>query len=312
MSRERDQLVEAITRQVLAALRERTSAPVAMPQAPSPVPGLAPGSVVHDPATCERCRNWGISGARGPEETRLLAAAGASRVVTTMGYCPGSDGLASLIDHTLLKPDATREEVQQLCREAAQFCFASVCVNPNWVALCRELLRDSGVKVCTVIGFPLGAHLADVKAYETRRAIEQGAEEVDMVINIGALKSRDYALVEQDIHGVVAAANGRAIVKVILETSLLSRDEKVMGCTLSKAAGADYVKTSTGFGGGGATVEDVTLMRETVGPDMGVKASGGVRTREDAERMVAAGATRLGASAGVKIVRGEAAGEGKY
>ena len=312
MSRERDQLVEAITRQVLAALRERTSAPVAMPQAPSPVPGLAPGSVVHDPATCERCRNWGISGARGPEETRLLAAAGASRVVTTMGYCPGSDGLASLIDHTLLKPDATREEVQQLCREAAQFCFASVCVNPNWVALCRELLRDSGVKVCTVIGFPLGAHLADVKAYETRRAIEQGAEEVDMVINIGALKSRDYALVEQDIHGVVAAANGRAIVKVILETSLLSRDEKVMGCTLSKAAGADYVKTSTGFGGGGATVEDVTLMSETVGPDMGVKASGGVRTREDAERMVAAGATRLGASAGVKIVRGEAAGEGKY
>ena len=312
MSRERDQLVEAITRQVLAALRERTNAPVAMPQAPSPVPGLAPGSVVHDPATCERCRNWGISGARGPEETRLLAAAGASRVVTTMGYCPGSDGLASLIDHTLLKPDATREEVQQLCREAAQFCFASVCVNPNWVALCRELLRDSGVKVCTVIGFPLGAHLADVKAYETRRAIEQGAEEVDMVINIGALKSRDYALVEQDIHGVVAAANGRAIVKVILETSLLSRDEKVMGCTLSKAAGADYVKTSTGFGGGGATVEDVTLMRETVGPDMGVKASGGVRTREDAERMVAAGATRLGASAGVKIVRGEAAGEGKY
>ena len=312
MSRERDQLVEAITRQVLAALRERTNAPVAVPQAPSPVPGLAPGSVVNDPATCERCRNWGISGARGPEETRLLAAAGASRVVTTMGYCPGSDGLASLIDHTLLKPDATREEVQQLCREAAQFCFASVCVNPNWVALCRELLRDSGVKVCTVIGFPLGAHLADVKAYETRRAIEQGAEEVDMVINIGALKSRDYALVEQDIHGVVAAANGRAIVKVILETSLLSRDEKVMGCTLSKAAGADYVKTSTGFGGGGATVEDVTLMRETVGPDMGVKASGGVRTREDAERMVAAGATRLGASAGVKIVRGEAAGEGKY
>jgi hypothetical protein len=138
----------------------------------------------------------------------LLAAAGASRVVATMGYCPASDGLASLIDHTLLKPDATREEVEQLCREAAQFCFASVCVNPNWVALCRELLRNSGVKVCTVIGFPLGAHLPDVKTYETRRALEQGAEEVDMVINIGALKSRDYALVEQDIHGVVGAAGG--------------------------------------------------------------------------------------------------------
>jgi deoxyribose-phosphate aldolase len=262
---------------------------------------------------------------RGPDETRLLAAAGASRVVATMGYCPASDGLASLIDHTLLKPDATREEVEQLCREAAQFCFASVCVNPNWVALCRELLRGSGVKVCTVIGFPLGAHLPDIKAYETRRAIEQGAEEVDMVLNIGALKSRDYALVEQDIHGVVTAAaqaagragaghtaESRVLVKVILETSLLTRDEKVMGSTLAKAAGADFVKTSTGFAGGGATVEDVQLMRETVGPEMGVKASGGVRTKEDAEKMVAAGATRLGASAGVKIVRGEAAGEGKY
>jgi deoxyribose-phosphate aldolase len=229
-----------------------------------------------------------------------------------MGYCPASDGLASLIDHTLLKPDATREEVEQLCREAAQFCFASVCVNPNWVPLCRELLRGSGVKVCTVIGFPLGAHMPDVKAYEAKRAIEQGAEEVDMVLNIGALKSKDYSLVEQDIHGVVGAASGRAIVKVILETALLSHDEKVMGCTLAKAAGADFVKTSTGFGGGGATVEDITLMRETVGPEMGIKASGGVRTKEDAEKMVAAGATRIGASAGVKIVRGEAAGEGKY
>lgn len=315
MSEERDRLVELITRQVMDALRAggpgSGSAPPMMPPR-GPAPTLAPGTVVHDPATCERCRNWGVTGVRGPAETRLLAEAGASRVVATMGYCPESDGLASLIDHTLLKPDATKEEVEQLCREAAQFCFASVCVNPNWVALCRELLRASGVKVCTVIGFPLGAHLPDVKAYETRRAIEQGAEEVDMVINIGALKSRDYALVEQDIHGVVGAASGRAIVKVILETALLSRDEKVMGCTLSKAAGADYVKTSTGFGGGGATVEDITLMRETVGPEMGVKASGGVRTREDAEKMVAAGATRLGASAGVKIVRGEAAGEGKY
>ena len=218
--------------------------------------------------------------------------------------------IARHIDHTLLKPDATREEVEQLCREAAQFCFASVCVNPNWVSLCREMLRNSGVKVCTVIGFPLGAHVPDVKAYETRRAVEQGAEEVDMVINVGALKSKDYALVEQDIHSVVQAAGKGVIVKVILETSLLTRDEKLMGCSLSKAAGADYVKTSTGFAGGGATVEDVQLMRETVGPEMGVKASGGVRTRSDAEAMVAAGATRLGASAGVKIVRGEA-NEGK-
>jgi deoxyribose-phosphate aldolase len=315
---DREQLVELITRQVMAALAGR-GAPAPTPAAPATgdpgvhaALGLPAGAVVHDPATCERCRNWGVAGVRGPEETRVLAAAGASRVVATMGYCPASDGLAGLIDHTLLKPDATREEVEQLCREAAQFCFASVCVNPNWVALCRELLRGSGVRVCTVIGFPLGAHLPDTKAYETRRALEQGAEEVDMVINIGALKSRDYALVEQDIHGVVTAAAGRAIVKVILETALLSRDEKVMGCTLAKAAGADFVKTSTGFGGGGATVEDIQLMRETVGPEMGVKASGGVRTKEDAERMVAAGATRIGASAGVKIVRGEAAGEGKY
>ncbi len=316
MSGDREQLVELITRQVLAALKTQDAGGARMSAPRAAEIGhamtLPVGAVVHDHTTCERCRNWGVTGARGPEETRVLAAAGASRVVTTMGYCPASDGLASLIDHTLLKPDATREEVEQLCREAAQFCFASVCVNPNWVALCRELLRNSGVKVCTVIGFPLGAHLPDTKAYETKRAIEQGAEEVDMVLNIGALKSRDYALVEQDIHGVVNAATGRAIVKVILETSLLSRDEKVMGCTLSKAAGADFVKTSTGFGGGGATVEDIQLMRETVGPEMGVKASGGVRTRDDAEKMVAAGATRLGASAGVKIVRGEAAGEGKY
>jgi deoxyribose-phosphate aldolase len=311
MSRERDQLVDLITRQVLSAL-DSAPPPSRPATAPAPAayvhaPSLPVGAVVHDPTTCERCRNWGVTGSRGPEETRLLAEAGASRVVTTIGYCPASDGLASLIDHTLLKPEASRDEIEQLCREAAQFCFASVCVNPNWVSLCREMLRGSGVKVCTVIGFPLGAHLPDVKAFETRRAVEQGAEEVDMVINVGALKSRDYALVEQDIAGVVQAAGASTIVKVILETSLLTRDEKVMGCTLSKAAGAEYVKTSTGFAGGGATVEDVQLMRETVGPDMGVKASGGVRTREDAEKMVAAGATRLGASAGVKIVRGEAA-----
>ena len=301
MSRERDRLVDEITRQVLSALDS--------PSARGPAPRAAEPHT-HDHATCDRCRAWGNGAVRGPEETRVLAEAGASRVVATVGYCPASDGLASVIDHTLLKPDATREEVDQLCREAAQFCFASVCVNPNWVALCREILRDSGVKVCTVIGFPLGAHLPDVKSYEARRAVEQGAEEVDMVLNVGALKSRDYALVEQDIHGVVQASGRGTVVKVILETSLLTRDEKVMGCTLAKAAGADFVKTSTGFGGGGATVEDVQLMRETVGPEMGVKASGGVRTRDDVEKMVAAGASRIGASAGVKIVRGED-GEGK-
>jgi deoxyribose-phosphate aldolase len=290
-----------------------TATATAPSRAPSSATAVAaPPPHLHDDATCERCRNWGNAAVRGPEETRALAEAGASRVAATVGYCPAGDGLGSLIDHTLLKPDATREEVEVLCREAAQFCFASVCVNPNWVPLCREMLKGSGVMVCTVIGFPLGAHLPDIKAYETRRAVEQGAEEVDMVINIGALKSKDYALVEQDIRAVVQAAGRDTTVKVILETSLLTREEKIMACTLAKAAGADFVKTSTGFAGGGATVEDVRLMRETVGADMGVKASGGVRTQEDAKAMVAAGATRIGASAGVKIVRGEDAGAGKY
>jgi deoxyribose-phosphate aldolase len=313
LSVDRDQLVEVITRRVMEALsRESAPASRAVEREPAAMPASASSShpAGHDPETCERCRNFGVSAARGPEETRALAEAGASRVVTTVGYCPASDGLSNLIDHTLLKPDATRAEVEVLCREAAQFCFASVCVNPNWVPLCREMLRGSGVKVCTVVGFPLGAHSPDVKAYEARRAVEQGAEEVDMVINIGALKSRDYALVEQDIRGVVQAVGKDTVVKVILETSLLSRDEKVMGASLSKAAGADFVKTSTGFAGGGATVEDVRLLRDTVGPEIGVKASGGIRTQEDAKAMVAAGATRIGASAGIKIVRGEAA-EGK-
>jgi deoxyribose-phosphate aldolase len=313
MTVDREALVEIITRKVVEALRTGTTAGAGAPPAPSaPAPPAHASDAGHDPETCERCRNWGVSGVRSPEETRTLAAAGAERVVATMGYCPASDGLASLIDHTLLKPDARREDVEQLCREAAQFCFASVCVNPNWVPLCREMLRGSGVKVCTVVGFPLGAHSPDVKAYEARRAVEQGAEEVDMVINIGALKSRDYALVEQDIRGVVQAVGRDTIVKVILETSLLTREEKIMACSLSKAAGADYVKTSTGFAGGGATVEDVRLMRETVGPEIGVKASGGIRTQEDAKAMVAAGATRIGASAGVKIVRGEADGGKGY
>lgn len=294
MSREREALIEHITREVIARLRDSGATPRA-------------AEAEHDAETCERCRVFGVSVARGPEDTRAMHAAGASRVVTTLGYCPASDGLASLIDHTLLKPEATRDQIEQLCREAAQYCFASVCVNPVWVPLAAELLRGTGVRVCTVIGFPSGAHAPDVKAYETRRAVEQGAQEVDMVINIGALKSRDYALVEQDIRGVVQAAGRSTVVKVILETSLLSRDEKIMGATLAKAAGADFVKTSTGFAGGGATVEDVRLLRETVGPDVGVKASGGIRSKEDAEAMVAAGANRIGASAGIKIVRGEPA-----
>jgi deoxyribose-phosphate aldolase len=297
VSLERERLVDLITTKVLEGLRG--------PAASAPERDGKPGDA-HDADTCERCRQWGVCAVRSPEETRALAQAGAARVVATVGYCPASDGLATLIDHTLLKPDATREDVERLCREAMQFCFASVCVNPNWVPLCAELLRGSGVRVCTVVGFPLGAHLPDAKVYEARRAVEQGAQEVDMVINVGALKSRDYALVEQDIRGVVQAVGRDTLVKVILETALLTREEKIMGATLAKAAGADFVKTSTGFSSGGATVEDVRLLRETVGPDVGVKASGGIRSREDVEAMVQAGASRIGASASVKIVRGEA------
>ena len=307
MSIDREALVDLITRKVMEELSGGHRPAGEGSALPPPV--LDPSQ--HDAATCDRCRLWGVNAVRSPEETRVLVEAGASRVVATTGYCPASDGLASMIDHTLLKPDATREDIEKLCQEAAQFCFASVCVNPNWVPLCAQMLRGTGVKVCTVIGFPLGAHMPDVKAYEARRAVEQGATEVDMVINIGALKSRDYALVENDIRGVVQAAGKDIVVKVILETSLLTRDEKVMGSTLAKAAGADFVKTSTGFSTGGATVEDVRRMRETVGPDVGVKASGGIRTPEDARAMVEAGASRIGASASVKIVRGESGGGGK-
>ncbi|MDX2177007.1 MAG: deoxyribose-phosphate aldolase [Candidatus Sumerlaeia bacterium] len=207
------------------------------------------------------------------------------------------------MDHTLLKPTATEDEVRTLCAQAREHQFASVCVNPSFVPLCAELLKGSGVKVCTVVGFPLGATTTAVKVFETREAVANGAEEIDMVVQIGRLKSGDYQYVCDDIRGVVLAAQGR-LVKVILETTVLEEHEKVAGCTLSKAAGAHFVKTSTGFGGGGATAEDVALMRRVVGPALGVKASGGIRTCGDAEKMVAAGANRLGASASVAIVAG--------
>lgn len=213
----------------------------------------------------------------------------------------GSD-IAHLIDHTLLKPDATAGQIEQLCQEAIAYEFASVCVNPTWVPLVAELLADARPAVCTVIGFPLGANLPAVKAFEAQTCIAQGAQEVDMVINIGALKSGDLALVERDIAGVVQAAGG-ATVKVIIETALLTEAEKIRACELAQTAGADFVKTSTGFSGGGATVADIELMRRVVGPDMGVKASGGIHTASDARALIAAGATRLGASAGVKIMR---------
>ncbi|MHB2026214.1 MAG: deoxyribose-phosphate aldolase [Elusimicrobiota bacterium] len=211
--------------------------------------------------------------------------------------------VARYVDHTLLKPNATQDEVAKLCGEARAYCFASVCINPSYVALCAQLLKESGVKVCTVVGFPLGSTTPTVKAIEARDAIANGADEIDMVINVGALKSGNDAAVLDDIKAVREAARGR-VLKVILETSLLSREEKIRACLLSKRAGADFVKTSTGFGGGGATVEDVRLMRETVGPLMGVKASGGIRDAEAARAMIAAGASRLGTSASVAIVGG--------
>ena len=215
-----------------------------------------------------------------------------------------TNNIAALIDHTLLKQDATKNQIEKLCGEAKQHVFASVCVNPTWVSLSASLLKDSPVKVCTVIGFPLGASTSEVKAFETTDAIEKGADEIDMVLNVGALKDGDFDYAQKDIEAVVQAAKGKAIVKVILETCLLTNEQIAKASELSKLAGADFVKTSTGFSTGGATVEAVKLMRETVGPELGVKASGGVRSLADLEAMVEAGATRIGASSGVDIVNG--------
>jgi deoxyribose-phosphate aldolase len=238
-----------------------------------------------------------------------VVSAGAERLSSTLGVIPQDMNLAKMIDHTLLKPDATQQEIAQLCFEARKHGFASVCVNPTWVSLCAQLLHGSPVKVCTVIGFPLGATSSETKSFETETAIRQGATEIDMVINIGALKARDLETVAKDIRGVVNVAHARnIIVKVIIETTLLTDEEKTIASLISKEAGADFVKTSTGFAGGGATVHDVELMRKTVGPQMGVKASGGVRTFEDAASMIKAGATRIGASAGVKIIQGPSGG----
>lgn len=214
--------------------------------------------------------------------------------------------LNKYIDHTLLKPDANKEQIKKIIEEAKEYDFASVCVNPTWVKFASEQLNDSDVKVCTVIGFPLGATTPEVKAFETRDAISNGADEIDMVINIGALKSGNLELLEQDIRAVVEAS-GEHLVKVIIETCLLTDQEKVQACQISQKAGAGYVKTSTGFSTGGATVADVALMRKTVGPDMGVKASGGARSYEDAQAFIEAGATRIGASSGVAIMKGEQA-----
>ena len=251
---------------------------------------------------CGRCASF--AGATAS----TLKALGADRIAVCQPTAHASS-VARMVDHTLLKPNATQAEVAKLCEEARKFCFASVCVNPSYVAYSAQLLQGSGVKVCTVIGFPLGSTTSTVKALEARDAMANGADEIDMVINIGALKSGNDALVYEDIKAVREATRGKCL-KVIFETSLLSDEEKVRACVMSKKAGADFVKTSTGFGGGGATVEDVKLMRQTVGPLMGVKASGGIRDAKIAEAMIQAGATRLGTSASVAIVSGQAS-EGK-
>lgn len=232
----------------------------------------------------------------------VVAKVTAQGQVQTSEYAPES--LAKYVDHTLLKPEASQEQVKKVCDEARQYKFASVCVNPSYIGYVAQQLAGSGVAPCVVVGFPLGATIPEVKAAETAAVIALGAKEVDMVVNVGAIKTGDWQLVKRDIEAVVGAARGKALVKVIIETCLLTDEEKVKVCTVSKLAGADFVKTSTGFSTGGATVEDVRLMRQTVGPDMGVKASGGVRDYAGAVEMIKAGATRLGTSSGVKIVTG--------
>ena len=270
----RESLVEAITREVLSALSTR------------------------------------FDMAETGEKVREVVANGADRVAFHGEAADVPLDVAQYIDHTLLVADATADDIDMLCSEAEQYGFASVCINPTWVKRAANNLRGTKVPVCTVIGFPLGATTTDIKATETRKALRDGAREIDMVINVGALKSGDHELVYNDIVKVVDAAHETgAICKVILETALLTDEEKVIASALAKRAKADFVKTSTGFGPGGATVYDVALMRETVGPDMGVKASGGVRTANDLEDMIAAGATRIGASAGVQIVGGSDGGD---
>ena len=266
------------------------------------------GDVGNDPAApCDAtdltCTGCGYCATRKEGVVDTLVGIGATRFGAAAGGVAPRGDLASMIDHTLLKPDATREDLEKVCDEARKWHFATVCVNASNIPLAAKLLAGSGVKAIAVVGFPLGAMTATAKAFEAREAVRNGAREIDMVINIGALKSRDYATVQDDICRVVVASKPYPV-KVILETAGLMHDEKVIGCALSKAAGAAFVKTSTGFGPGGATVEDIQLMRRIVGEELGVKASGGVRTTEDAQRMMAAGADRIGASASIAIVTG--------
>jgi len=288
----RDQLVEAITREVLASL-------------------AAPGAVGVQGGTCAGCS--GACAAQCATKVRDVVAGGATRVEYHGQAADVPADLARYIDHTLLRPDAVVADIDKLCAEAAEFRFAAVCVNPTWVRRAADDLRNSDVGVASVVGFPFGATPTEIKVFEARRAIRDGAREIDMVINIGALKSGLQAQAREDIARVADACHeAGALCKVIIETGLLTDEEKVIACRLAQLGKADFVKTSTGYAKGGATVFDVALMRETVGPKMGVKASGGIRTAEDVQDMIAAGATRIGASAGVKIVTGEKGVHGQY
>ena len=288
-----EKLIQAITEEILGYLGAENGADLC---------GLEIDGLIC-PGCDERCAE------RCARKTRKVVEAGAARISAGAAVGPVEADIARLIDHTLLKPDATRDDIRKLCNEALKYGFASVCVNPWNVSLAAEMLRGSEVSVCTVVGFPLGATLPQVKVYETEEVIKLGAQEIDMVINVGALKSGQVDAVEADIRGVVEASHrGGAICKVILETVLLTTDEKVRGSLAAKNAGADFVKTSTGFAAGGATAEDVRLMRAVVGGEIGVKAAGGVRSLEDLQKMVEAGATRIGASASVKILEQARAG----
>lgn len=289
----------------------KSCAPKKLLSDPPPIASMSRGPAKTEACNADSCsKTYGSCVANCAEKVKEVIKAGAERIEKGLeAPIPGHE-LARYIDHTLLKANATREEVIKLCEEAREYKFASVCVNPANVALSAKLLEGSPVKVCTVIGFPLGATSSFVKAMETRDAVANGATEIDMVINVGALKSKDYELVKNDIARVVESAGGNTV-KVILETSLLNDEEKVKACELSKLAGADFVKTSTGFSTGGATLEDICLMRQTVGPGMGVKASGGIRDTETALQMIQIGATRIGASASVGIVKGDKVAAGK-
>jgi len=301
-----DALVDLIAHRVRARL---SAGELPGPSAFPPVPGKPdPLSPCKDDTGCNAC---GLCATRRTDDVRTLMVEGAARVGAKIGIGRPPKSIAQIIDHTILNPDATKDDLKRVCEEARTYGFATVCVNSSNVGYVARLLEGSGVLAIAVVGFPLGAALPKAKAFEAREAIRAGAREIDMVINIGAMKSKDYALVLEDICAVTEASKPWPV-KVILETSALTDEEKIIGCSLAKAGGAAFVKTSTGFGKGGATPEDIALMRRIVGPELGVKASGGVRTREDVDKMVAAGATRIGASASVAIVSGKNPGAGKY